>query len=133
MVPHWLMANLTQAWASRTLPVFEEFYAAIEQMALEAGAAGDSITQTGALDTAAPAVDLARERVAQAVATVRQCPPPPDPGSAHALALLLDALDDFTAAERFDKWVHTWTRAMDLSETFAAAVASATGQQPPCG
>lgn len=68
------MTKPTRAWALETLPVFDEVYAAIEQMSLEAGAAGDCVTETGSLEAAAPSVDLARERVARAAEAVKQCP-----------------------------------------------------------
>jgi hypothetical protein len=60
------MTKPTGGWALETLPVFDEFYAAIEQMSLEAGAAGDCVTETGSLEAAVASVDLARERVALA-------------------------------------------------------------------
>lgn len=106
------MTNPTGNWALENLPAFEELYAAIEQMSLEAGAAGDSVKETGSLEEAAPSVDIARERVAHAAATVRECPPPPDAESARHLAAL-DALDEFRTAERLEDWVQAWTRATE--------------------
>lgn len=102
----------------------------MEQMSLEAGAAGDSVKETGSLNEAAPSVDIARERVAHAAATVRECPPPPDAQSARHLAAALDALDEFRTAERFDEWVQAWTRATDRRDAFTRAFAIANGQQP---
>ncbi len=114
------------------MPAFEELYAAIEQMSLEAGAAGDSVQETGGLEVAAPSVDIARERVAHAAATVRECPPPPDADSARHLAAALDALDEFRMAERVDDWVQSWTRAraMEHRDAFTQAFAIANGQRP---
>ena len=65
------MTNHTGNWASVNLPVVEEFYAAMEQMSLGAGAAGDSVKETGNLTSAAPSIDVARARVARAAAPVR--------------------------------------------------------------
>lgn len=65
------MTNPTGNWALDNLPAFEELYAAIEQMPLEAGAAGDSVKESGSLEATAPSVDIARERVAHAA---RDCP-----------------------------------------------------------
>jgi len=93
------VTNPTGNWALENLPAFEELYAAIEQMSLEAGAAGDSVQETGGLEVAAPSVDIARERVAHAAATVRECPPPPDADSARHLAAALDALHEFRMAQ----------------------------------
>lgn len=124
------MANPTGNWALENLPAFEELFAAIEQMSLEAGAAGDSVMATGSLVEAAPSVDIARERVARAAAAVRACPPPPDSASAQHLAAALDALDDFRQAERFDDWVGAWTRAMEHRDAFTRAFAIADGQRP---
>lgn len=124
------MSKLTNIWARDNLPAFEELYAAIEQLSLEAGAAGDSIKETGSLKEAAPSVDIARHRVAHAAAAVRECPPPPDAESARHLAAALDALDEFRDAERFDNWVQAWTRAMEHRDAFIAAFAIADGQQP---
>ncbi len=117
-------------WALENLPAFEELYAAIEQMSLEAGAAGDLVKETGSLEEAAPSVDIARERVAHAAATVRGCPPPPDAESARHLAAALDALDDFRTAKRFDDWVQAWTRATEHRDAFTRAFAIANGQHP---
>jgi hypothetical protein len=124
------VTNPTGNWALENLPAFEEFYAAIEQMSLEAGAAGDSVKETGSLDAAAASVDIARERVARAAAAVRECPPPPDAASARHLAETLDALDEFRTAERFDEWVAAWTHAMKHRDAFAEAFAVANGQRP---
>lgn len=107
-------------WARETLPAFEELYAATEQMSLEAGAAGDSVKETGSLEEAAPSVDIARERVARAAAAVRKCPQPPDVATALQLAAMLDALDEFGAAERFDDWVQAWCRAMEYRDALSA-------------
>lgn len=123
------VTNQTGDWARKNLPTFEEFYAAIEQMTLEAGAAGDSVKETGSIAAAAPSVDIARERVANATLAVRACPPPPDADSAKLLARMLDALDEFRDADEFDEWVQAWTRAMDLSEAFTQAFARANGQR----
>ncbi|NUU06430.1 hypothetical protein [Leifsonia sp. C5G2] len=125
------MTNPTGDWARETLSAFEEFYAATEQMALEAGAAGDSVKETGSLEQAAPSIDIARERVARAAAALRQCPPPPDEASALHLSSCLDALEDFRTAERFDAWVHAWSRAMEERDEFIRAFAAADGQKPP--
>jgi len=124
------VANPTGNWALENLPAFEELYAAIEQMSLEAGAAGDSVKKTGTLEEAAPSVDIARGRVARAAAAVRECPPPPDADSARHLAAALDALDEFRTAERFDDWIRAWTRAMEHNDAFARAFVIANGQQP---
>jgi len=48
------VTNPTGNWALQNLPAFEELYMAIEQMSLEAGAAGDSVKETGSLEEAAP-------------------------------------------------------------------------------
>lgn len=125
------MTNPTGLWALETLPAFEELYAAIEQMSLEAGVAGDSVKQTGTLDNAAPSVDIARERVVRAAVAVRKCPPPPDAESARHLAAALDALEEFQMADQFDGWVRAWTRAMEHRDAFTRAFALANGQQPP--
>ncbi len=124
------VTNPTGNWALENMPAFEELYAAIEQMSLEAGAAGDSVQETGGLEVAAPSVDIARERVAHAAATVRECPPPPDADSARHLAAALDALDEFRMAERVDDWVQSWTRAMEHRDAFTRAFAIANGQRP---
>lgn len=124
------MTNPTGVWALQTLPAFEELYAAIEQLSLEAGAAGDSVMQTGTLDHAAP-IDIARERVARAAVAVRRCPPPPHAESARHLAAALDALDECQMADEFDGWVRAWTRAMEHRDAFTRAFALADGQQPP--
>ena len=104
-------------------------HAATEQMSLEAGAAGDSVKETGSLEAAAPSVDIARERVARTAAAVRECPEPPDVASAQHLAAALDALDEFRAAERFDDWVQAWCRAMEHRDAFIRAFAIANGQR----
>ena len=122
--------NSTGNWARETLPAFEELYAAMEQMSVEAGAAGDSVKETGGLEEAAPSVDIARERVARAAAAVRECPQPPDAASAQHLAAALEALDEFRAAERFDDWVRAWCRAMEQRDAFIRAFALADGQRP---
>lgn len=133
---HWLpahnasVANPTGNWALENLRAFEELYAAIEQMSLEAGAASDSVRKTGTLEEAAPSVAVARERVARAAAAVHECPPPPDAYSARHLAAALDALDEFQTVQRFDDWVRAWTRAMEHNDAFARAFANANGQQP---
>jgi len=119
------VTNPTGNWALENLPAFEELYAAIEQLSLEAGAAGDSVKETESLEQASPSVDIARERVARAAAAVRECPPPPDAVSARHLAAALDALDEFRAAGRFGDWVHAWTRAMERSDAFTRAFAIA--------
>lgn len=124
------VTNSTGNWARETLPAFEELFAAIEQMSLEAGAAGDSVKETGSLEQAAPSIDVARERVASAAAAVRRCPPPPDAASAQHLAAALDALDEFRVAKRFDDWVETWRRAMEQRDAFIRAFAIADGQSP---
>lgn len=124
------MTNPTGNWALENLPAFEELYAAIEQMSLEAGTAGDSVMATGSLEEAAPSIDIARERVARAAAVMRDCPPPPDAASAHHLAAALDALEDFRTAGRFDDWVRAWTRAMEHRDAFSRAFAIADGQRP---
>ena len=111
------------------MSAFEELFAAIEQMSLEAGAAGDSVLDTGSLEDAAPSVDIARERVARAATVVRKCPPPPDAESARHLAATLDALDEFRTAERFDDWISAWARAMECRDAFAQAFGIANGQQ----
>jgi len=116
--------------ALENLPAFEELYAAIEQMSLEAGAAGDLVKETGSLEEAAPSVDIARERVAHTAATVRECPPPSDAESARYLAAALDALDEFRTAKRFDDWVQAWTRATEHRDAFTRAFAIANGQHP---
>lgn len=123
------MTNPTGNWALENLPAFEDLYAAIEQMSLEAGAAGDSVKETGTLVKAAPSIDIARERVARAAAAVRECPPPPDAESARHLAATLDALDEFRTAGRFGDWVEAWTRVMEHNDAFARAFATANGQQ----
>lgn len=117
-------------WARQTLPAFEELYAAAEQMSLEAGAAGDSVKETGSLEEAAPSVDIARERVARAAAVIRDCPQPPDIASAQHLAAMLEALDEFRAAERFDDWVQAWCRAMGHRDAFIQAFTIAHRQRP---
>jgi len=122
------VANPTSNWALENLRTFEEFYAAIEQMLLEAGAAGDSVMTTGTLEVAAPSVDIARERVARAAVAVRECPAPPDADSARHLVAALVSLDDFRTAERVDDWVRAWTSAMEHNHAFTRAVAIATGQ-----
>ena len=122
------MTNSMGNWARETLPAFEELYAATEQMSLEAGAAGDSVKETGSLEEAARSVDIARERVARAAAAVRRCPQPPDFATARQLAATLDALDEFGAAERFDDWVQAWCRAMEYRDAFIRAFAIANGQ-----
>ena len=127
------MTNPTGNWARENLPAFEELFAAIEQLSLEAGAAGDSVKETGSLEQASPSVDIARERVAHAAAAVRECPPPPDAVSARHLAAALDALDEFRDAGRFGDWVHAWTRAMEHRDAFTRAFAIANGQQPGGG
>ena len=68
------MPNSTGNWALEDLPAFEELYAAIEQMSLEAGAACDSGKEIGTLVNAAPSIDIARERVARAAAVARESP-----------------------------------------------------------
>ena len=125
------MTNLTGNWARETLPVFEELYAATEQMSLEAGAAGDSVKEIGSLEDAAPSIDVARARVARAAAALRECPQPPDVASAQHLTATLDALDEFRAAERLDDWVRAWSRAMEQRDAFIRAFAIANGQRPP--
>lgn len=125
------MSNPNITWARNTLPQFEEFYAAVEQMSLEAGAAGDSVKETGSLETVAPSVDVARERVARATAGLRTCPRPPDDATAQASSAMLAALDDFANAERFDAWIAAWIKAMEDNDRFAHALAVATGQRPP--
>jgi len=124
------VTNPTGNWALENLPALEELYEAIDQMSLEAGAAGDSVKETGSLEEAAPSVDIARERVARAAATVRGCPPPPDAQSARHLAAALEALDEFGTAERFDDWVQAWRRAMENRDAFTRAFAIANGQRP---
>jgi hypothetical protein len=76
-------------------------------LSLEAGAAGDSVLATGSLETAAPAVDIAREQVARAAAVLRAGPLPPDGESARHLAAMLDALDEFQTTGDFNEWVHS--------------------------
>jgi hypothetical protein len=125
------MTNPTGNWASANLPVVEEFYSAMEQMSLEAGAAGDSVKETGSLKLAAPSIDVARARVARAAAAVRECPLPPDVTSAQHLTAALDALDEFRVAERFDDWVGAWCRAMEQRNAFIRSFAIANGQHPP--
>jgi hypothetical protein len=125
-----LVTNPTGNWALENLPAFEELYAAIEQMSLEAGAAGDSVTETGNLEAAAPSIDGARERVARAAAIVREGPVPPDAASAQHLTAMLDALDEFRTAELFDEWVQAWVRAMERRDAFTEAFAIANGQRP---
>lgn len=100
-------------------------------MSLEAGAAGDSVLATGSLETAAPAVDVARERVARAAAVVREGPLPPDVESARHLAAMLEALDVFRTAGDFNEWVQLWTRAMEHRDAFTEAFAIVNGQKPP--
>lgn len=124
------VTNRMGNWALENLPALEELYGAIEQVSLEAGAAGDSVKETGSLKGAGPSVDIARERVAHAAATVGECPPPPDPSSAWHLAAALGALDEFRTAERFDDLVQAWTRAMEHRDAFDRAFAIASGQQP---
>lgn len=124
------MTNSTGNWARETLPAFEELYAAMEQMSLEAGAAGDSVKETGSLEEAAPSVDIASQRVARAAAAVRECPQPPDVASAQQLTAALDALDEFRAAERFDDWIQAWCRAMEHRDAFIRAFTIADGQRP---
>jgi hypothetical protein len=124
------VTNPTGNWALENLAAFEELFAAIEQMSLEAGAAGDSVKEFGSLGKAAPSVDIARERVARAAAAARKCPPPPDAASAWHLAAMLEALDEFRTAKRFNDWVRAWTRAMEHNDAFARAFAIANGQQP---
>lgn len=126
-----VVTNPTGNWALENLPAFEDLYGAIEQLSLEAGAAGDSALATGSLETAAAAVDIARERVARAAAVVRGGPLPPDAESARHLAAMLDALDEFRTTGDFNEWVHSWTRAMEHRDAFTAAFAVANGQQPP--
>lgn len=123
------MTNPTGNWALENLPAFEELFIAIEQLSLEAGAAGDSVLETGSLKTAAPSVDIARERVARAAAVVRQGPLPPDAASARHLTAMLDALDEFRSAEDFHEWVRSWTRAMEYRGAFTEAFALANGQR----
>jgi hypothetical protein len=118
-------------WALENLPAFEELYGAIDQLSLEAGVAGDSVLATGSLETAAPAVDIARERVARAAAVVRQSPLPPDAESARYLAAMLDALDEFQTTGDFKEWVQSWTRAMEHRDAFTEAFAIANGEKPP--
>lgn len=125
------MTNSTGNWALETLPVFEELYAAMEQMSLEAGAAGDSVKETGSLADAASSVDVARARVARGAAALRECPQPPDVASAKHLAATLYSLDEFRDAERLDDWVHAWSRAMEQRNAFIRAFAIANGQRPP--
>jgi len=122
------VTNPTGNWALENLPAFEELYAAMEQLSLEAGVAGDSVKETGSLEEAAPSVDIARERVAHAAVTVRECSPPPDAESARHLAAALDALDEFRTAKRFDGWVQAWTRATEHRDAFTRAFAIADGQ-----
>ena len=124
------MTNPTGNWALENLSAFEELFAAIEQMSLEAGAAGDSVMDTGSLADAAPSVDIARERIARAAAAVHKCAPPPDVESAQHLAATLNALDEFRTAERYDDWLQAWSRAMESRDAFARAFAIANGQQP---
>jgi len=123
------MTDSTGNWALENPPAFEELYAAIEQMSLEAGAASDSVKEIGTLVKAAPSIDIARERVARAAAAVRECPPPPDAESARHLAAMLDALDEFRTAGRFGDWVDAWMRVMGYSDAYARAFATANGQQ----
>lgn len=126
-----VVTNPTGNWALENLPAFEDLFGAIEQLSLEAGAVGDSVLATGSLETAAPAVDIARERVARAAAVVRQAPLPPDPDSARHLAAMLDALDDFRTTGDFNDWVQSWTRAMEHRDASTEAFAIANGQKPP--
>ena len=116
-------------WALENLPALEELYAGVEQMSLEAGAAGDSVKETGTLVEAAPSIDIARERVARAAAALRGCPPPPDAESARRLTAALDALDESQSAGQFADWVEAWTRAMEHRDAFIQAFAIAHGQQ----
>jgi hypothetical protein len=102
----------------------------MEQMSLEAGAAGDSVKETGSMEEAAPSVDIASQRVARAAAAVRECPQPPDVASAQQLTAALDALDEFRAAERFDDWIQAWCRAMEHRDAFIHAFTIADGQRP---
>lgn len=126
-----VVTNPTGNWALENLPAFEDLYGAIEQLSLEAGAAGDSVLATGSLKTAAPAVDIARERVARAAAVVREGPLPPDAESARHLSAMLDALDEFWTTGDFNEWVQSWTRAMEHRDAFTEAFAIANGQKPP--
>lgn len=105
-----IVRNSTSNRALANLPAWEELYAATGHISLAAGAAGDSVKATGDLETAAPSVDIARERVARSAEAARKCQPPPDPERASPLAATLDALDEFRRAERFDDWVRAWTR-----------------------
>jgi hypothetical protein len=125
------VTNPTGHWALENLPAFEELYAAIEQLSLEAGAAGDSVMETGSMKAAAPSVDIARERVARAAAKLRRCSPPPDPESARQLSAMLDALDEFRTADHLEEWVQAWARAMGYRDAFVHAFALANGQHPP--
>jgi len=124
------VTNPTGNCALENLPAFEELYAAIEQMSLEAGAAGDSVTETGSLETAAPSVDVARERIARAATTMREGLLPPDAASARHLTAMLDALDEFGAADLFGEWVQAWVRAMERRDAFTEAFVIANGQRP---
>jgi hypothetical protein len=42
------MPNPNSVWAAQDMAGFDELYAAVEQLSLEAGAAGDSVKETGA-------------------------------------------------------------------------------------
>ncbi len=125
------MTNPTGNWALENLPAFKELFGAIEQLSLQAGAAGDSVLETGSLQAAAPSVDIARERVARTAAVVRQGPLPPDAASARHLTAMLDALNEFRTADEFNGWVRSWTRAMEHRDAFTEAFAIANGQRLP--
>jgi len=101
----------------------------MEQVSLKAGAAGDLVIETGSLEAAARSVGSARDGVARAAATVRECLPPPDTESAGQLAAMLIALDEVRNAERFDDWVQAWVRAMEHRDAFTEAFAIAQGAE----
>jgi hypothetical protein len=124
------VTNPTGKWALENLPAFEELYAAIEQLPLEAGAAGDCVTGAGNLEAAAHSVDVAREQVDRAAAIVLEGPLAPDAASAQHLTAMLDALDEFRTADLFDEWVQAWVSGMERRDTFTEALAIANGQRP---
>jgi hypothetical protein len=119
------MSNPTGGWALENLPAFEELASAVEQLTLEAGQA--IAVEDPSLSISADALDVARKRLARAVALVRSCPMPPDETSARCLQSSLTAFEKLSTVDELDELGAGFGTAMDEYLAFMSALATANG------
>ncbi|WP_375481240.1 hypothetical protein [uncultured Jatrophihabitans sp.] len=116
--------QLLLQWHTRVESHLDELQAAMEQVAVEAGWAGDEVREKGHAAEWQPAAEQAKTRLRAAVAALRGDEDPPTPAVRRPYLDSLEAFQVSLAASTFPEYAAALDLGSELLEQFALAFAA---------